>query len=48
MKMKYMFCFVEFEYLLGQIGAINTSIKEDPRPVIRDKLMADLNDSNDW
>ncbi|XP_030756823.1 viral IAP-associated factor homolog [Sitophilus oryzae] len=38
----------EFEYLLGKTGAIDTDIKEDPRPKIKDKLMQDLADSNDW
>lgn len=43
--------FTEFEYLLGQSGAINTDITEDPRPTVRDKLFADLADTNcnnDW
>ncbi|KAJ6647247.1 Viral IAP-associated factor like [Pseudolycoriella hygida] len=38
----------EFEYLLGLYEAIPTSIKEDPRPAVKDKLMADLADNNDW
>ncbi|CAG9770990.1 unnamed protein product [Ceutorhynchus assimilis] len=38
----------ELEYLLGQSGAIETQIKEDPRPKIKDKLMQDLAESNDW
>ncbi|KAH1008920.1 viral IAP-associated factor homolog [Dendroctonus ponderosae] len=38
----------EFEYLLGKAGAIETSIKEDPRPRIRDKMMQDLSETNDW
>ncbi|VEN45238.1 unnamed protein product [Callosobruchus maculatus] len=38
----------EFEYLLGKTGAVNTTIKEDPRPKIKDKLFSDLSDSNDW
>ncbi|XP_018331884.1 viral IAP-associated factor homolog [Agrilus planipennis] len=39
----------EFEYLLGQTGAIETPIKEDPRPVIKDKLFSDLSSANnDW
>ncbi|XP_037032763.1 viral IAP-associated factor homolog [Bradysia coprophila] len=38
----------EFEYLLGLYAAIPTSIKEDPRPAVKDKLMADLADNNDW
>ncbi|ERL90690.1 hypothetical protein D910_08037 [Dendroctonus ponderosae] len=40
--------FLEFEYLLGKAGAIETSIKEDPRPRIRDKMMQDLSETNDW
>uniref|UniRef100_D3TQL3 Viral IAP-associated factor n=1 Tax=Glossina morsitans morsitans TaxID=37546 RepID=D3TQL3_GLOMM len=32
----------EFEYMLGRAGAINTEIQEDPRPTIRDKMFADL------
>lgn len=38
----------EFEYLLGKYGAIETDIKDDPRPQIRDKLLSDLADTNDW
>ncbi|XP_019878055.1 viral IAP-associated factor homolog [Aethina tumida] len=38
----------EFEYLLGKTGAIKTDIKEDPRPAIKDKMFADLRDTNDW
>ncbi|KAF2887784.1 hypothetical protein ILUMI_18389 [Ignelater luminosus] len=39
----------EFEYILGKAGAIETEIKEDPRPEIKDKLFSDLNDlNNDW
>lgn len=38
----------EFEYLLGKYGAIQTSIKEDPRQGVRDKMFADLADTNDW
>ncbi|KAJ8924712.1 hypothetical protein NQ315_000864 [Exocentrus adspersus] len=38
----------EFEYLIGKAGAIETSIKEDPRPKIKDKLFSDLADTNDW
>ncbi|CAH1975434.1 unnamed protein product [Acanthoscelides obtectus] len=38
----------EFEYLLGKAGAINTPIKEDPRPKIKDKLFSDLSETNDW
>lgn len=38
----------EFEYLVGLYADIPTSIKEDPRPAVKDKLMADLADNNDW
>lgn len=38
----------EFEYLLGLYEAIPTNIKADPRPAVKDKLMADLADNNDW
>lgn len=38
----------ELEYLLGKVGAIETEIKEDPRPKIKDKLMQDLAETNDW
>ncbi|KAL0819352.1 hypothetical protein ABMA28_007477 [Loxostege sticticalis] len=37
----------EFEYLLGQVGAVDTKIKEDPKPKIKDKMFADLG-TNDW
>ena len=37
----------EFEYMLGQVGAINTEIKEDPKPQIRDKMFADLESRGD-
>lgn len=37
----------ELEFMLGQSGAINTEIKEDPRPQIRDKMFADLDDKSD-
>ncbi|XP_044754272.1 viral IAP-associated factor homolog [Coccinella septempunctata] len=36
----------ELEYFLGQAGAVQTDIKENPRKQIRDKLFTDL--SNDW
>ncbi|XP_055383498.1 viral IAP-associated factor homolog [Condylostylus longicornis] len=32
----------ELEWMLGQSGAINTDLKEDPRPKIRDKMQNDL------
>ncbi|KAG5674410.1 hypothetical protein PVAND_004384 [Polypedilum vanderplanki] len=38
----------ELEYMLGQIGAINTEITEDPRPKVQDVLFRDLADNNDW
>lgn len=38
----------ELEYILGRVGAVNTEIKEDPRPKVSDKLFRDLGDSNDW
>lgn len=38
----------EFEYLLGQYGAIQTDITEDPRQTVRDKMLSDLSDHNDW
>ncbi|XP_022130437.2 viral IAP-associated factor homolog isoform X2 [Pieris rapae] len=37
----------ELEYLLGKVGAVDTKIKEDPRPKIKDKLFEDLG-NNDW
>ncbi|XP_045502444.1 viral IAP-associated factor homolog [Colias croceus] len=37
----------ELEYLLGQVGAVDTKIKDDPRPKIKDKLFMDLG-NNDW
>ncbi|XP_058829614.1 viral IAP-associated factor homolog [Topomyia yanbarensis] len=40
----------EFEYLLGQTKAIDSGITEDPRKAkaVKDKMFADLADSNDW
>lgn len=38
----------EFEFLLGQYGAIKTDITEDPRQQIKDKLFSELADNNDW
>lgn len=38
----------EFEYMLGQYGAIKTDIKEDPRQGVKDKLFEDLATTNDW
>lgn len=43
-----LYFFSEFEYILGQYGAIETDIKEDPRQAIKDKLFSDLSDTNDW
>ncbi|KAG6442017.1 viral IAP-associated factor homolog [Manduca sexta] len=37
----------EFEYILGQAGAVETKITEDPRPKIKDKMFTDLG-NNDW
>jgi len=39
----------EFEYLIGKTGAIETDIKEDPRPAVKDKMFSELQDlNNDW
>jgi hypothetical protein len=47
----------EFEFLLGRTGAIQTSIKDDPKPKVRDVMMStlrqtrdndDLSDEGDW
>ncbi|XP_058461515.1 viral IAP-associated factor homolog [Malaya genurostris] len=40
----------ELEYMLGQTKAIQTSITDDPRKAkaVKDKMFADLADSNDW
>ncbi|KAK7603087.1 hypothetical protein V9T40_003086 [Parthenolecanium corni] len=39
----------ELEWMLGQTGAIETDIKENPRPKVKDILFSQLNaDSNDW
>ncbi|XP_055627363.1 viral IAP-associated factor homolog [Toxorhynchites rutilus septentrionalis] len=40
----------ELEYILGQTKAIETNITEDPRKAraVKDKMFADLADSNDW
>ena len=32
----------EFEYILGKTGAIETDIKSDPRPKVKDVMMAKL------
>lgn len=44
----WLILFLEFEYLLGTTGAIETDIKEDPRPKVKDKLFSDLAETNDW
>jgi hypothetical protein len=46
----------EFEYLVGKTGAIETQIKDDPKPKVRDVMMSslrgqnndDLSDEGDW
>jgi len=45
----------EFEYLVGKTGAIQTTIKDDPKPKVRDVMMSSLggrnddsDDGNDW
>jgi len=46
----------EFEYLLGKTGAIETTIKDDPKPKVKDVMMSSLrrgqdgddSDENDW
>lgn len=38
----------EFEYMLGKVGSIPTDVTEDPRPKIKDKMLSDLSDNNDW
>ncbi|KAF5290615.1 hypothetical protein FQR65_LT01905 [Abscondita terminalis] len=39
----------EFEYILGKADAVQTDIKVDPRPLVKDKLFTDLNGlNNDW
>lgn len=42
----------ELEYMLGQAGAVDTTIKEDPRPKPKDvlftSLKAESDDVNDW
>ncbi|XP_050354294.1 viral IAP-associated factor homolog [Nymphalis io] len=37
----------ELEYILGQVGAVDTKITDDPKPKIKDKMFTDLG-SNDW
>lgn len=38
----------EFEFLIGKSGAVDSDIKEDPKQAIKDKMFADLADTNDW
>jgi len=45
----------EFEYLVGKTGAIQTTIRDDPKPKVRDVMMSSLggrnddsDDGNDW
>ena len=48
----------EFEYLLGKMGAVNTDIKSDPKPKVKDVMFSSLrngandednsDDGNDW
>eukprot|EP00092_Neocalanus_flemingeri_P029878 GFUD01032443.1.p1 GENE.GFUD01032443.1~~GFUD01032443.1.p1 ORF type:complete len:238 (+),score=80.40 GFUD01032443.1:288-1001(+) len=45
----------EFEYLVGKTGAIQTNIKDDPKPKVRDVMMSSLgagnnnsDDEGDW
>jgi len=37
----------EFEYILGKTGAIETDIKSDPRPKVKDVMMAKLGHNQD-
>ncbi|KAK7862609.1 hypothetical protein R5R35_005645 [Gryllus longicercus] len=45
----------ELEWILGQVGAVKTTLQEDPRPKVKDVLFSklksnddDLSDDNDW
>ncbi|KAJ8675155.1 hypothetical protein QAD02_010941 [Eretmocerus hayati] len=39
----------ELEWMLGEVGAVPTKIKDDPKPKVRDVLFAKLeNENNDW
>jgi len=45
----------EFEFMLGKSGAIETDVKEDPKPKVKDFMMSSLgcgndneDDGNDW
>lgn len=51
----YLLCYTELEWMLGEVEAIPTKIKEDPRPKVRDVLFSslkngndDLDNDNDW
>lgn len=37
----------EFEYLLGKTGAIDTDIKDDPKPKVKDVMMSSLRQDDD-
>ena len=44
----------EFEFLLGRLGAVETTIKDDPKPKVKDVMFSNLkngdedSDDNDW
>ena len=47
----------EFEFLIGKTGAVQTDIKKDPRPKVKDVMMSSLrgnqnhddsSDNDDW
>ena len=43
----------EFEFLIGNTGAIQTEVKSDPRPKVKDVMMSSLrnnqdSDNDDW
>merc|ERR1712192_9938 len=45
----------EFEFMLGKSGAIETGVKDDPKPKVKDFMMSSLgcgndndDDGNDW
>jgi hypothetical protein len=37
----------EFEYLIGNTGAVDTKIKDDPKPKVKDVMMSSLRGNND-
>ncbi|CAG7716858.1 unnamed protein product [Allacma fusca] len=37
----------EFEYLLGKVGAVKSTIEKDPKPKVRDNLMSQLGKGGD-